>query len=205
MCPRKEGSNKSGEAKAILAVVAENGHQIDPNTSDNSIKTKKRPNAISPNGVYIHTFFNCRTGNQDEITDSQLIQLGREYIKWAREYDTELGVPLKQTFWLDHGISKINLQAFRKSLPELNELVITGDEYCGETRERIIRKYYHGIWARQAVYVSDYMAHDEHMIEVRERIKHQIDKEEGLSPQQQQALFMSFMEPYLNKKSDAGK
>jgi hypothetical protein len=82
---------------------------------------------------------------------------------------------------------------------------MTGDEYCGEARERIIKKYYHGIFSRQAVYVADYLEHDEHMIEVRERIKHQIDKEEGLSPQQQQALFYSFMEPYLNKKSDAGK
>jgi hypothetical protein len=48
MCPRKEGSNKSGEAKAIQAVVSENGHQIDPNTSDNSIKTKKDPTKPLP-------------------------------------------------------------------------------------------------------------------------------------------------------------
>jgi hypothetical protein len=211
MSPIKEGTNR--EKNAINAVVAENGHQVLPETPNNSTKLKKRPNRTSPSGVdSIHAFFNCNTGFPDNISDSQLLQLGREYIKWAREYNIELGVPLKQTFWLDHGISRFNLQTFRKSLPELNELVITGDEYCGETREKIIRKYYHGIWARQAVYVSDYMAHDEHMIEVRERIKHQIDKEEGLTPQQQQTLFYSFMEPFLkdkkpdiDKKNDAGK
>ena len=202
MCPRKEGSNKSGEVKAIQAVVSENGHQKIPNTSNSSIKAKKRPNSVTPNGDCLHTFFNCRTAQQDSISDSQLIQLGKEYVKWALEHD---GLPLKKTFWLNHGISRENLKRFREVSPDLNELVLAGNEYCGETREQRIKSYFQGIYNRQNVYVSDYLEHDEHMIEVRERIKHQIDKEEGLTPQQQQALFYSFMEPYLNKKSDAGK
>ena len=211
MCPIKSGPHISPEQKAINTVVAENGHQQRPNTSDNSRKKNIPNNFLRPYHESIHEFTHCLTGEKKSLSDTQIFEKAKEFIAWARGPHVE-ELPLKSTFWRCQGIKEDTLFSWCKRIPDLQDLVDAGGEFCGDIRENILKPDFTHIRNRQNVYVPEYKRHDKEMIELRERIKHQIDKEEGLTPQQQQALFYSFMEPFLkdkkpdiDKKNDAGK
>lgn len=184
----KRPSKKSPEQIAVDTVVKENGHQIIP--QDN---IKKQ----IPQRIVYHNVMNNLTGHYVEYDTYQLIKLAEKWIAWIR---TQKGPQYIQTFWSVEGIDLDTLEKLCKDEPEFKQLVGYAKQIIGELWGKPIKKDMQTLRNRASIYLREFKEHDEHMIALRERIKHEIEKEDGLTPQQQQALFVSFMEPYLGKE-----
>jgi hypothetical protein len=188
----KCGKNKSPEQKAIDAVVQENGHQIVDNN------TKKYKPSIGRCHTYQHAIKNYEV----EKNMVELMKMAQEFIDWVKNEKTPT---YYQTFWSVHGITTESVDKICAAEPEFKKLVTYGKQLIGELWGESIRRDMQTLRSRASIYLKEFKDHEEHMIEVRERIKKQLDKEDALTPQQQQALFMSFMAPYLNKDTNDKK
>ena len=199
MCPIKEGPHLTPEQKAIQTVIEENKQEKIANNSNSNRKKETPNNLLGSRREREHKFKNCLTAEINYITDSKLIAYGREYIKWA-ETTPEENLPLKSSFWRSKGINEKTLDGFCSSNEDLKLLVQAGNEYCGDIRERRLKDYWQHIANRQSVYVPEYKRHDKEMIELRERIKHQIDKEDEPTRQEWATLFAETFGPMLGEK-----
>jgi hypothetical protein len=181
--------------RAIKAVQAINEEQGVLTSFQNN--TKK----LIPTKETYHHYLNLLTGYQEEKTTSQLNSLGKKFISWVQE---QKHAPLYQTFWSVNGMTADTIDTLCKSEPEFKQLVSFGKQLIGEKVGEKLQDDMPTIRARAPIYIKEFKDHDIEMIEVRERVKKQLEKEEGLTPQQQQALFYSFMEPFLSgKREDA--
>ena len=145
---------------------------------------------------------NILTGLKTEITTTALVALGYAFINWVKIQTKQ---PYLQDYWLAQGMTLDDIDVLTKSEPEFKELVIFGNDLIGGLWGDRLRDDMQTIRHRSNIYLREFKKHDIEMIEVRERIKKQLEKEDSLTPQQQQALFNSFMEPYLKgqlKKND---
>ena len=195
----RAGAAKSGEQKAIDVVVKENGHQILPQNDTNQHNNiKKKIPSILNSHRYRHAI------KDYEVSKNifELLEMADDFIEWIKKQKSP---QFFQTFWSVHGITTESICNICNLEPDFKQKIDFARQLIGEKWGDGVRNDIQTLRNRAAIYIKEFKDHDVFMIEVRERFKKQLEKEDALTPQQQQALFYSFMEPFLNKKSDAGK
>ena len=178
----QEGRN-SRTKNAIRAVQAPSADAITPNHSKN--------NKTTPNFRY-HKYTN-RNAEEVSLTTQQVIALGKEFAKWVEEEPLQARLLVKNTFWSLKGIPYYRVTDWCKEIPIFGDLFKLASESIGIEREQTLIQDIVHIRNRQSVYLPEYKEHDKEMLEYRERIKSIIEKQEGLSYEQQQAIYNDFM------------
>lgn len=186
------GNNQHDKIKkAVRYVQAENPHHLTPNpiTSQNTLRNNFNYRYTNLNGVEI------------ALSPSQLIAMAREFVHWTEENPKAV---LKQTFWNARGITMEKVFAWAKAIPEFGDLIELAGQNLGTKREEILMNDYTHLRSRQAIYVPEYKQYDIFIIELKERVKQELEKQNILDPKQiAEVIRNSFFELGSKEKANA--
>jgi hypothetical protein len=193
----KRPSKKSPEQIAVDTVVKENGHQKPARNLKDSRKQEYEAN-------FKIFKYKGLLGEEKTLFKSDLMKLAREYLNYCQEH---ADVTKKKNFWAAHGITTSCVYLWQTQDEDFAYVCELAAEQIGDNREAKLKfKQEENLAKRLALYIHEYRTYDKEEAELRERIRHQIEKDDQLNKFQIQEIINESMHIIKAKENaDADK